>query len=46
VENREMRLRMGQAARETSAEFSWQTYGKRYAGMLEKLGSAQGGLTT
>ena len=46
AEDREMRLRMGQAARETAAEFSWQAYGKRYAEMLEKLGSAQGGLPT
>ena len=46
AEDRERRLRMGQAARKTASNFSWEVYGKRYAGMLDKLGSAQGGLAT
>jgi len=43
-EDRAKRLRMGQAAKEAAAEFSWEAYGKRYAGMLEKLESSGGSL--
>ena len=42
-EDREKRLRMGQAAMKTAAEFSWPAYGKRYAEILKRLDSAQRG---
>lgn len=45
-EEREKRLRMGLAAKETVAQFSWQAYGRRYAELLDKLVSVQGALTT
>lgn len=43
AKDREKWLRMGQVARKTAAEFSWEAYGKRYAGMLEKLNSSKRG---
>lgn len=40
AEDRTKRIRMGQAAKKTASEFSWEAYGIRYANMLEGLRSS------